>query len=68
MLTMLRFGGDVDGNEVQLREVDTVTTRPAWQECEEYMVVVVEEDKDCNNVSRRRRWWRRGGGRIMGAS
>jgi hypothetical protein len=65
---MLRFGGDGDGNEVQLREVDTVTTRAAWQECEEYMVVVVEEDKDCNNVSRRRRWWRRGGGRIMGAS
>ena len=58
-MTMLRFGGD--GNEVQLREVDTVTTRAAWQECKEYMVVAVEEDKDCNNVSRRRRWWRRGG-------
>jgi hypothetical protein len=27
---MLRFGGD--GDEAQLREVDTVTTRAAWQE------------------------------------
>ena len=58
-MTMLRFGGD--GNEVQLREVDTVTTRSAWQECDEHLVIVMEEDKDCNNVSRRRRWWRRGG-------
>ena len=45
---------------MQLREVDTVTTRAGCHECEEYVVTVVEEKEDCNHVSRRRRWWKKG--------
>ncbi len=51
-MTMLTTELNVDSDEAQLREVDTMTARTTWQEwCEEEAVVVVERRRSSSTSS-----------------